>query len=464
MYAFPRRVGRLQGLLPALLPAVLLALTAAVTALPLRAQPASFAPIVKAQRAKVVHINTSTRAGALQPSGTEPFRLPDTSRGSGSGFIVSPDGYIVTNHHVVENTDGVEVILADERKFPAAIVGLDPQTDLALLKIETGGLPAVKFGDSNQLEVGDWVLAIGNPLGLDHTVTAGIISAKGRNIFNDENLAYGEFLQTDAAINPGNSGGPLFNLKGEVIGVNSAISRRGQGIGFAVPSNLVVQVVQQLREHGRVNRGWLGIVILEVNPELVSRLRLPAGTKGVLVDDLLPDSPARGGGLRKGDVLTSFGTERLLHVAQLQKLVALSAPGSEVDLQGLRREAEAAPWQPIRLHLQIRANPSTADSGQPSTLARFGLAALDIPDAMRRRIKLDGEAGVLVESVTPGGAAESAGLRPGDIILEVSRVEVHSRLGLESALQQARTARIPLVVRRDSKVLYVVIEREHLRR
>ncbi len=463
MCAFPRRSGRQRVLLPALL----LALSAgAVASVPvsLRAQPASFAPIVKAQRVKVVHINTSTRAGALQSAGGEPFRLPDPGRGSGSGFIVSADGYIVTNHHVVENTDAVEVILADERKFPAAIVGLDPQTDLALLKIGAEGLPAVKFGDSNQLEVGDWVIAIGNPLGLDHTVTAGIISAKGRNIFNDENLAYGEFLQTDAAINPGNSGGPLFNLKGEVIGVNSAISRRGQGIGFAVPSNLVVQVVQQLREFGRVNRGWLGIVILEVNPELVSRLRLPAGTKGVLVDDLLADSPARGGGLHKGDVLTGFGAERLQHVAQLQKLVALSAPGSDADVQCLRREGEAAPWKPIRLHLHIGASPSSADSGQLSSLARLGLSALDIPPAMRRQIKLDGEAGVLVESVTPGGVAESAGLRAGDIILEVSRAEVHSRLSLESALQQARTERIPVVVRRDTKVLYLVFERDDLQR
>jgi serine protease Do len=427
-------------------------------------QPLSFAPIVKAQRAKVVHVNTSSRGPTLPSGAADPFRLPDPGRGSGSGFIVSADGYIVTNHHVVENTDSVEVVLSDERRFPAEIVGLDPQTDLALLKIAADHLPVVKFGDSDRLDVGDWVLAIGNPLGLDHTVTAGIISAKGRNIFNDENLAYGEFLQTDAAINPGNSGGPLFNLAGEVVGVNSAISRRGQGIGFAVPSNLVVQVVDQLREFGRVNRGWLGVVILEVNPELAARLTLPAGTHGVVIDEILPESPARVAGMRKGDVLTAFGDKPLLKVPQLQKLVALSAPGSEVDVRALRRDEEGAPWQALSLHLHIGANPAAADSGQPSPVARLGLSILNIPDELRHRIQLGDEAGVLVEAVTPGGVGASLGLRAGDIILEVNRVQVVSRASLEAALLQSRVEHIPLVVRREKKILYLVLQRQDLQR
>jgi len=432
-------------------------------AAPLAAQPLSFAPIVKAQQAKVVHINTTTRGstpGDTQSSTQEPFRFPDPNRGSGSGFIISPDGYIVTNHHVVENTDSVEVVLGDERKFPAEIVGLDPQTDLALLKIDATDLPAVKFGDSSRLQVGDWVIAIGNPLGLDHTVTAGIISAKGRNIFNDENLAYGEFLQTDAAINPGNSGGPLFNLKGQVVGVNTAISRKGQGIGFAVPSNLVVRVVAELRQYGRVNRGWLGVVILELTREQVQSLALPAGTRGVVIDEILPGSPAKSAGLRKGDVLTGFGDEHLRRVPQLQKLVALSPPGSEVDLQGLRRDSATDPWKPLRVHLRLGTNPVSAENGEVSPLDRLGLAALNIPDEVRRKSHLDAQAGVLVESVIPGGAAEEAGLHAGDIILEVDHNEVASRVALETALMQARTERIPLVVKRENQILYLVLDRQ----
>jgi serine protease Do len=461
MPANPSRIRR-AATLPALLVAAALAAGLGLAGAA-HAQPLSFAPIVKAQRAKVVHINTSARSPAGEPaSGGDPFRLPDPNRGSGSGFIVSPDGYIVTNHHVVENADGVEVLLSDERRFLAEIVGLDPQTDLALLKIAADGLPVVAFGDSNRLEVGDWVLAIGNPLGLDHTVTAGIISAKGRNIFDQENLAYGEFLQTDAAINPGNSGGPLFNLDGQVVGVNSAISRKGQGIGFAVPSNLVVQVVAQLREFGRVNRGWLGVVILEVTHELADKLALPSGTHGVLVDEILPESPARTAGMRAGDVLTGFGAESLSKVPQLQKLVALSAPGSEVDVRGLRRGAESQPWQPLRLHLRIGVNPAAADTGQPSPLSRIGLSALNIPADVRQQIELDSEGGVLVESVTPGGVAEEAGLRAGDIIVEVNRTEVGSRVALETALLQARSERIPLVVRRQNKMLFLVLQRADL--
>jgi serine protease Do len=426
------------------------------------AQPLSFAPIVKAQRDKVVHIDTSVRG---EPSaGGERFRLPEPDRGTGSGFILSADGFIVTNHHVVENADRVEVVLADERKFPAEIVGLDPQTDLALLKIDAGGLAAVRFGDSSRLEVGDWVIAIGNPLGLDHTVTAGIISAKERNIFDDENLAYGEFLQTDAAINPGNSGGPLFNLAGEVVGVNSAISRKGQGIGFAVPSNLVVQIVDQLQRFGRVQRGWLGVVIMELTRERAEQLVLPTGSRGVVIEEILPDSPAREAGLRKGDVLTRFGQESLSKVAQLQKLVALSLPGKDVELAGLRRDTDGAPWRPLRVKLRMGANPAGPETGSLSPLSRIGLSALNIPADIRRQSDLPGSAGVLVEAVAPGGPADEAGLRAGDVILEVNRTEVTSRAALETALLQARIPRIPLVVRRDRKVLYVTLQRDDLRR
>ena len=430
---------------------------------PLAAQPQSFAPIVKAQRDKVVHINTSAGKGLGGGARSgQPFRFPDPNRGTGSGFIISTDGYIVTNYHVVKSANEIEVVLADEQTYPAQIVGLDAQTDLALLKIRAHGLPAARFGDSDSLEVGDWVIAIGNPLGLDYTVTAGIISAKGRNIFGNENLAYGEFLQTDAAINPGNSGGPLFNLTGEVIGVNSAISRRGQGIGFAVPSNLVVEVVRQLREHGRVDRGWLGVVIQELTAKLVTALALPAQTRGVVVDELLADSPARETGLRKGDVLTTFRRKPLRRVAQLQKLVALTQPGSRVAVEGLRRDSESSPWQPLKLNLSIGRNPASARAGEISVLARLGISAVNIPDTLRRSARLGEDVGVLVESVAPGATGETLGLRAGDIILEVNRTEVGSREALEAALGKARSARIPLLVRRGNKILYLVLARSDL--
>lgn len=429
------------------------------------AQPASFAPIVRAQRNKVVHINTNLSAS---PPGKgrqgHPFAFPGPGRGMGSGFILSSDGYIVTNYHVVESASQIQVTLGDERKFSARVVGTDAQTDLALIKVEATGLPVVEFGDSAALQVGDWVIAIGNPLGLTHSVTAGIISAKGRNIFNEENLAYGEFLQTDAAINPGSSGGPLFDLQGKVVGVNSAVLSKGQGIGFAVPSDLVVKVVAQLRAHGRLIRGWLGVTIQEVNGPRSESLGLPENTRGVVILEIQPGSPAAAGGLLPGDLVTNFAGKPLKLVTQLQKWVALTPPESRVEIQGLRRRDESAPWQALKLTVRIGNNPRSARAGEPSYLSRLGLAALNIPEHLRKRIRLDQEGGVLVESVVSGSVADGLGLRAGDIILEVGRTPVRSRQALEAALSEATTQRISLVVRRKNKVLYIVVTRADMGR
>ena len=443
---------------------------------PLWGHPDSFAPIVKSQRDKVVHISTRANRGAPpredDPGSQRPFRFPAPHRGLGSGFIISGDGYIVTNHHVVEGAGEIEVVLADARKFKATLVGADPKTDLALIKIAARNLPAAEFGDSSNMEVGDWVLAIGNPWGLDHTVTAGIISAKGRNIFNDSNLAYGEFLQTDAAINPGNSGGPLFNLEGKVIGVNTAIARRGRGIGFAVPSNLVVAVVRQLRRYGHVRRGWLGVSIQEVDAELSRELKLPRAAKGLIVRQLPRKSPARTAGLRPGDLLTHFGKARLLRVGQLQKLVAFTEPGTRVPLKGLRRESAGKAgkpigWKPFRVTVRIGRDPRTLDAGASTLLGRMGLRVAEISRRERRRPGLNAKIGVRVLSVRSKGIGHEMGLKAGDIILKAGGADVTSADSLEAALSAAQTApskRVSLVVRRGRKILYLVVRRATLNR
>ncbi|MCZ6843255.1 MAG: trypsin-like peptidase domain-containing protein [SAR324 cluster bacterium] len=424
----------------------------------LLAQTSSFAPLVKQQRDKVVHISIKAKARPRGRGGPLlPFRFPEPRQGMGSGFIVGAKGLIVTNHHVVAGSGEIVVVLSSGRRYEAQVVGVDSQTDLALLKIDGTQLPVIEFGDSSILEVGDWVLAIGNPLGLDYSVTAGIVSAKGRNIFDLDNLAYGEFIQTDAAINPGNSGGPLFNLKGQVIGVNTAISSRGQGIGFALPSNLVAEVVRQLREHGRVMRGWMGVVIQELNGELALMLGLPERQRGVLVEEIVATGPAAAAGIEEGDVLTRFGGTRLERVPQLQKLVAFSKLGSAVRMTGLRRAMEDSPWEKLRFTVRIGEPPSTAATPDAPLLRRFGLAVREPSQALRQGMGLQPGVGVLVEKVAPRGPAAGTGLREGDVILEANRRQVGSRAEFHKILREARNDRVPLLVKRDRQVLYLVL-------
>jgi serine protease Do len=448
----PPWIGRLA------VPLVLLALASAPGA-----QPVSFAPLVKAQRAKVVHINTrSETEPAEEGEPLAPLRPPAPTQGMGTGIIVSADGLILTNFHVVSSTREIAVTLESGRKYRGEIVGTDAQTDLALVKIPAAGLPPVEFGDSDRIEVGDWVIAIGSPLGLNYTVTAGIISAKGRNIFGVDNLAYGEFLQTDAAINPGSSGGPLFGMDGKVIGINAAVSRRGQGIAFAVPSNLAVEVVRQLRENGRVIRGWLGVVIQELTPELAASLGLPDGTAGVLVDDVQPQGPAALAGLRKNDVVVTFRGERLARVAQLQKLVALAKPGTVVAADGLRRAVGETEWKVFVASVQVGNDPNQSGAeAQPAVLQRLGLELAPVPEFVRQRMGLGQGVGALVDRVIPGGMAEDVGLQAGDVLLEVNRQEVRGTSDAAAVLDRVREARAPILIRRGNQVLYLVL---HLQR
>ncbi len=317
-------------------------------------RPDSFAAIADAMKPAVVNISTTEAVRRRGPRGADPFReyleryfgesLPreEPRQSLGSGLIVEPEGYVLTNNHVIENARTIMVRLSDEEEYEARVVGRDPRTDLALLKIQgRGKFTAVRLGDSDALRVGDWVVAIGNPFGLEHTVTAGIVSAKGRVIGAGP---YDDFIQTDAAINPGNSGGPLFNTRGEVVGINSAIfSQTGGsvGIGFAIPVNLAKELLPQLKSKGRVVRGWLGIAIAPVTPEIAKTLGVP-DRRGAVVAELVPGGPAAAGGVRAGDVIVAFQDRPIRRVDDLPRVAARTPVGTEVELKLLRAGKEIA--------------------------------------------------------------------------------------------------------------------------
>jgi serine protease Do len=306
-------------------------------------RPFTFAGLVKKERPAVVNISTTSavqREGSLLGQG-HPFReffgdvLPHEFRGTslGSGFIIKPDGLILTNQHVVEKAEKILVRLSDQEQFEAKLKGSDPKTDIALIQINSPKpLPFVKLGDSDQAEVGEWVIAIGNPFGLEQTVTVGIVSAKGRVIGAGP---YDDYIQTDASINPGNSGGPLFNIQGEVIGINTAINPSGQGIGFAIPINLVKKVINQLEKEGKVTRGWLGVMIQEFTRDLAKSFGLRGG-EGALVSDVFEKSPAALAGIKKGDVIVEFDGKKIGHMRELPVRVAETPVGKQVALKILR--------------------------------------------------------------------------------------------------------------------------------
>jgi len=320
----------------------------------------SFSDLVETLKPSVVNISTTgvvRRGGPASPFGRSPFGKDDPfgefferffgniperefkQKGLGSGFIISEDGYVVTNNHVVERADEIEVILENGKKYKAEVIGKDPKTDIALLKISPEQkLQAVKMGNSDNLRIGDWVIAIGNPFGLGHTVTAGIVSAEGRVLGLG---SYDDFIQTDAPINPGNSGGPLFNLSGEVVGVNTAIIVSGQGIGFSIPSNLTNNIVEQLKQTGMVVRGWLGVVIQQITTEIAEGLDIK-DVNGVLVADVTAGGPAEQSGIKRGDIIVDFNGKAVDEVSELTSMVAQMAPNSQADVKVLRDGKETS--------------------------------------------------------------------------------------------------------------------------
>jgi Do/DeqQ family serine protease len=344
-------------------------------------------------------------------------RPREDGRASGSGVIVDPKGYILTNNHVIENAREITVRLSDSRKFSATLVGRDPKTDLAVLKVEApAALPAAELADSDRLRVGQWAIAIGNPFGLDRTVTVGIISATARTRVGV--ATYENFIQTDASINPGNSGGPLLNVDGKVIGINTAIVASGQGIGFSIPINEAKAVMAQLIAKGRVVRGWLGVAIQDITDELASSFGVRE-REGVLVADVMKGSPAEAAGLRAGDVVVEMNGVRIREVPDLQRRVAGLAPGERVRIVVMRDGAR----QPSTVTI------GEMPSEEPSPLAQagadgFGLQVEALPPGVADRLNLAVSQGVVVVDVAAGGPADRAGLRRGDVILEVGRQPV----------------------------------------
>jgi serine protease Do len=352
----------------------------------------------------------------------------------GSGFIVSPDGYILTNNHVVGNADLVLVIVGDGEPVRAEVVGTDPPTDLAVIRVrDRSDLPVLPFGDSDSLEVGDWIIAIGQPFGLSHTVTSGIISALGRS--NMDLTTYEDFIQTDAAINPGNSGGPLVNLDGEVVGVNTAIlgAAGNIGIGFAIPINMAKDVYEQIRKNGRVVRGFIGVNIQDLTPDLIAALGLPDGTKGVLISHVAADSPAAVAGLEGGDVIVEFDGKPVVSPGLFQTQVSLLEPGAKVRLTILRKGSR----RNLTIELGTRIKTMPAKPTPRPTLEVAGMAVQDLNEDLAKQLGYQGLKGVVVVAVAQDSIAGFSGLGPGMLIQQVNQQPVENMRQFEGALKAA---------------------------
>lgn len=336
-------------------------------------------------------------------------------RSSGSGFVISTDGYILTNHHVVDQAEEIQVLFADRSEYEATIIGTDRRSDLALLKIDAKGLKSLKFGDSEQVQVGEWVLAIGSPFGLDYSVTAGIVSAIGRSIPNAQRENYVPFIQTDVAINPGNSGGPLFNLEGQVVGINSQIfSRSGGSIGlsFSIPSYVAQRVVEQLKEAGTVRRGWLGVAIQDINKSLAESLQLDR-PQGALINAVEPEGPADQGGIEPGDVIVTFDGQVIVDADDLPHVVGMVTPDSEVKVEIVREGRRKTIKVEVGELDSDRLEMASSESGED----RLGLTVEELDREQSRALRVRG--GVVVTEVSPDSAAADAGIRPEDIIVQL---------------------------------------------
>jgi serine protease Do len=446
-------------------------------AVPPNGAPASFASIARAAKPAVVNVSTTqtVRTEGFPRFGPQPgpfgeqdpfsqfFRhffgqMPRsfTQRSLGSGVIIDRDGYIVTNAHVVKNADKIVIKMENQQEFNAKVIGVDEKTDVALLKIRSpDDLAVAILGDSNTLQVGDWVVAIGNPFGLSETVTAGIVSAKGRVIGEGP---YDDFIQTDASINPGNSGGPLLDLRGEVVGINAAIfSQSGGniGIGFAIPINLVKNIVEQLKAHGKVVRGWLGVSIQDVTPDLAKSFGLKQA-EGALVADITADSPAERAGIERGDLIIGYDGTRIEQAHQLPALVAATAIGKTVRITVLRN------GETKTLSLTVAEMPGnvTASSSTKAGSGDWGLTVSNITPDLAQQFSLRKRSGVVVTDVAPDGPAGEAGVQPGDVIVEADRKRVHSVADYERAVANAGSAQqLLLLVERQGQRFFVALIR-----
>lgn len=452
-------------------------------ALPLAAQAAlpDFTEIVDKSKNSVVNISTKTK---VDRSAAKRYNIPELPEGSpfgelfdkffdqdeferrrrdsqslGSGFIISTDGYILTNHHVIAGADEVIVRMANRKEYVATIIGSDEASDVALLKVEDEGLPTLKIGDSDDLKVGEWVLAIGSPFGFDATVTAGIVSAKGRSLPSDN---YVPFIQTDVAINPGNSGGPLFNLDGEVVGINSQIySRSGgfMGLSFAIPIEMAVDVANQIKETGSVARGWLGVLIQEVTRELAESFGME-NPHGALVAKVLDDSPAAEAGLEVGDVIVEFNGKKVMRSSGLPPLVGRAKVGREAEVTVIRdkkrRNIGVLIAQLPNSITQAAFTPETSPLDENSAL---GMKVEALGSEARKKLKID--AGVQVVDVDESGPASDAGIQKGDVITMIDNREVESIDDFEEITDELQSGKsVALLVQRRTGPVFLAIRPE----
>jgi len=434
----------------------------------------TFAPVVKRVLPAVVNVSSAkmvkTPAG-MMPGNMDPFfrqffgdddgapsgRAPRQQReqGLGSGVIVSPEGYILTNNHVIDGATDVRVTLSDKREFKARIVGADPKTDLTVLKIDATNLPSVVIGDSDKIQVGDYALAIGNPFGLGSTVTMGIVSATGRGNLGIED--YEDFIQTDAPINPGNSGGALVNDHGDLIGINTAIlshSEGNQGIGFAIPVAVARKVTDQILRNGKVTRAYLGVMSEEVTPALAAAFH-EKEVGGALVAEVTPDSPASRAGIEKGDIILSVNGKPVNDSAQLRMTISLMQPGASVSLKVLRDGAE----REVSAHLAEMPTQTAKAEGEPQA-PQTGMEGVSVEDVSARDARQLGlppnASGVVVTGIDPGSQAAVNGLRRGDVIMEVNRKPVRNTAEFEQAVKRS-AAETLLLVNRQGSTLFLAV-------
>jgi serine protease Do len=425
--------------------------------------PANFSELAKAARPGVVNIRTvktlkdggpvfrhffGNPFGQKNPFGDEGPSRDFKQRSLGSGFIIDKDGYIVTNNHVIENADQIKVKLADEREFDAQLVGRDPNTDLALIRIKgASDLVPLKLGNSNKLTVGSWVVAIGSPFGLEQTVTAGIVSAKGRTLGSGP---YDDFIQTDASINPGNSGGPLLNLNGEVIGINTAIVANGQGIGFAIPVNMAQGILDQLKAHGSVTRGWLGVGIQDLSPELAEYYGIKEKS-GVLVTQVFEGDPADKAGIKAKDVIIEVDGSPVDSSRELVRTIANIPVGKKTTVTLLRDGKEKT----VKVKVAKRDDSEPLAQRPPESNGELGIQISEATPEMAKRFgHSETEKGVLVVNVQPGSKAEEAGVRQGDLVKEVNRKPVTTVNELRSEVE--KSDKVQLLVKRPNAGFVVI--------
>lgn len=419
--------------------------------------------IVSTQELRRFHRNIEPFEFFFGPNLVPREDAPRQRLGAGSGFFISADGLALTNNHVVEGVEKIEVQLAsDDRRLKATIVGRDPATDLALIRVEGGPFPFLPLGDSDALQVGEWVMAVGNPLNMDHTVTVGVVSAKGRSLnLSEVTASFENFIQTDAAINLGNSGGPLVNLRGEVVGINTAINAAGQNLGFAVPVNVAKQILPALQSSGRVVRGYLGVMIKNIDEKTQKAFNLP-NRDGAFVDDLEKEGPAAKAGLKAGDVIVGVNGEKISETRQLISKISSMPPGSKVKIDALRDGKTRSFTVTLAERKMGSAPTETATDGDATGASKLGLEIADLTARTRRSFELGPEvSGVLVTRVEPLSAAAEAGLRRGDLITEVNGREIRSVEDFTGAVKGLRSgsyARMYVYRPQFDRGSYVIVE------